>query len=217
MEDRLSFYHPREEKLNVISHGIGFVLSCIGLAVLLFQAVSSGSAWHVVALGIYGLSLVVLYAASTSYHFVQEPQLRYKLNVLDHSAIYCLIAGTYTPFALLFFNPLFGWSLFAFIWTAAAAGIVFKLFHTGRYGVLSTVLYVVMGWAGIVAIGPIIESFPLSGVMWLFAGGIFYTIGAGMFGLKQIRFNHAIFHVFVLLGSISHFVTVTFYLLPATS
>jgi hemolysin III len=214
MKDRLSFYHPTEEKLNVVSHGFGLVLSIAGFLVLLFHALSIGTASHIAALGIYGASLVILYAASTSYHFVQEPKLRYKLNIFDHSAIYGLIAGTYTPFALLFFKPVLGWSIFGAVWAFAAVGIVFKLFFTGKYNAISTVLYVLMGWMGVFAIGPIIESFPPLGVVWIFAGGIFYTLGATVYGIKAIKYNHAIFHVFVLMGSISHFVSVFYYLLP---
>ena len=214
MEDRLSFYHPTEEKLNVVSHGFGLVLSFFGMLILLWYAISIGTAAHIAALGIYGASLVTLYAASTSYHFVQEPALRYKLNIFDHSAIYGLIAGTYTPFALLFFKPALGWSIFAVVWLIALAGILFKLFFTGKFNAVSTILYLIMGWMGILAIGPLIERFPLSGVAWIVAGGIFYTIGALCFAFKNLKFNHAIFHVFVLLGSISHFISVFYYLIP---
>ncbi|MDH3493905.1 MAG: hemolysin III family protein [Acidobacteriota bacterium] len=214
MKDRLSFYHPTEEKLNVLSHGFGLVLSLIGLLILLSHAISIGTVSHLLALGIYGASLVVLYAASTTYHLVQEPNLRYKLNIFDHSAIYGLIAGTYTPFALLFFKPELGWPILVGIWTIALAGILFKLFFTGKFNAVSTVLYVLMGWLGVLAIGPIIDRFPVSGVVWIFAGGIFYTLGAILYAIKQIKFNHAIFHVFVLLGSISHFISVIYYLIP---
>ena len=138
MEDRLSFYHPTEELLNVITHGFGLVLSIIGVSVLLYSAAQGGTLKHFAGLGIYGLSVIVLYAASTSYHYVQEPKLRYKLNIFDHAAIYGLIAGTYTPFALLFFSPTFGSVILIFVWTSAVVGIVFKLFFTGKYNAVAT-------------------------------------------------------------------------------
>ncbi len=213
MEDRLSFYHPTEERLNYLSHGFGLLLSIAGLVVLLFYAFTSGTAYHVAGLGIYGVSLVVLYSASTSYHFVQEPKLRYKLNIFDHSAIYGLIAGSYTPFALLFFKPEIGWTIFVLVWTVAAAGIIFKLFFTGKYNFVATSTYVLMGWMGLFVMGPMISDFPFNGLLWILAGGVFYTIGAVLYGLSKVKYNHAIFHLFVLLGSISHFISVFYYLL----
>lgn len=214
MHDRLSFYHPTEELLNVLSHGLGLLLSIVGFSLLMFHAISIGETEYILGLGIYGLSLVVLYSASTSYHYVQKPSLRYKLNIFDHAAIYGLIAGTYTPFALLFFKPILGWTIFAIVWSVAGAGVLFKLFFTGKYNAVSTVLYVLMGWMAIFAIGPILDHFPPSGVFWIFAGGLSYTIGAVLYALKNIRFNHAIFHMFVLFGSISHFISVFYYLVP---
>ncbi|NNE66686.1 MAG: hemolysin III family protein [Pyrinomonadaceae bacterium] len=214
MEDRLSFYHPTEERMNVVSHGFGLVLSIIGFILLLFQAISIGTFAHIAGLGIYGASLVILYAASTSYHYTQDPRLRYRLNIFDHAAIYGLIAGTYTPFTILFYEPSLGWKLFVSIWSIAIVGIVFKLFYTGKFNAFSTVLYVIMGWMGVLAIGPILEGFPENGVIWLFAGGISYTLGAICFGIRALKFNHAIFHIFVLIGSISHFITVFYYLIP---
>ncbi|MEZ5307353.1 MAG: hemolysin III family protein [Pyrinomonadaceae bacterium] len=216
MEDRLSFYHPTEELFNVISHGAGLLLSLIGFATLLFYGFRSGSWTHVVALGIYGLSLVVLYAASTSYHYVQEPKLRYKLNIFDHAAIYCLIAGSYTPYALLFFAPRFGWTMMIVVWLAAGAGVVFKLFFTGKYNAVGTGTYILMGWMGVFAIGPLSRGLPIMGVSLLIASGCLYTIGAILYGLHRVKFNHAIFHVFVLLGSIAHFVSVFYFLLPSS-
>ncbi len=214
MQDRLSFYHPTEEMLNVLSHGLGLLLSIVGFSLLMFHAISIGKPEYIVGLGIYGMSLVILYAASTSYHYVQSPSLRYKLNIFDHAAIYGLIAGTYTPFALIFFKPVLGWTIFAAVWTAAGIGVLFKLFFTGKYNAVSTVLYVLMGWMGILAIGPILELFQPSGVFWIFAGGLSYTLGAVLYALKNIRYNHAIFHLFVLFGSISHFISVFYYLVP---
>ncbi len=214
MEKRLTFYHPTEEKLNVISHGLGLAMSIGALASLVIYATLYGTAWHVFSVTVYGLSLVVLYTASTLYHFVQEPGLRYKLNILDHAAIYVLIAGTYTPFTIHVLQGSIGWLLFGTVWTAAVIGITFKLFFAGRFQRSTTVAYVVMGWIAVFALEPFIRKFDPQGVVWVFAGGFAYTFGAVMYAMKSIRFNHAIFHVFVLFGSICHFVAVFFYLLP---
>jgi len=214
MKDRLTFYHPTEEKLNVISHGTGLVLSVAALAVLVTYASLQGTAWHVFSFTVYGLSLVVLYTASTLYHFVQEPVLRYRLNIFDHAAIYVLIAGTYTPFTIHVLEGSVGWMLFGAVWTTALVGITFKLFFTGKFNKASTVAYVAMGWLAVFALEPFIRKFDPQGVVWVFVGGFAYTLGAVVYGLKMIRFNHAIFHLFVLAGSICHFVAVYFYVLP---
>lgn len=215
MKNRLTFYHPTEELLNVASHGLGLVLSIVALVLLVTYAASDGTAWHVFSFSVYGISLVTLYTASTLYHFVQEPELRYKLNIFDHSAIYVLIAGSYTPFTLHVLEGTLKWSLFFTVWTIALAGVTFKLFFTGRFGIVSTLTYVAMGWLALFAMEPFIAAFPTDGIVWVFVGGFAYTAGAGMFGLKMIRFNHAIFHLFVLAGSICHFVAIFFYVLPA--
>ncbi|MDP6923038.1 MAG: hemolysin III family protein [Lutibacter sp.] len=208
------YYEPAEEKLNVLSHAIGLVLSVVALVMLLVYASAYGSAWHLVSVSIYGASLVVLYAASTCYHYVQSPDLRRRLNIVDHAAIYVLIAGTYTPFTLLVLNGWLGWTLFGVSWGLALVGIVLKLFFTGSYDRLSTIAYVLMGWLIIFAIKPLIANLPFKGLMWLFSGGIFYTVGALFYSRKRLRFNHAIFHIFVLFGSFSHFMAVFFYVLP---
>lgn len=215
MKDRLTFYHPTEEWLNVASHGFGLLLSVAALIALVAFAVLKGTGWHIFTFTIYGVSLVVLYTASTLYHFVQEPNLRYKLNIFDHAAIYVLIAGTYTPFTIHVLEGSIGWMLFGAVWTAALVGITFKLFFTGRFNKASTVAYVIMGWLAVFALEPFIRNFDPQGVIWVFVGGFAYTIGAVMYGMKMIRFNHAIFHVFVLAGSVCHFVAIFFYVLPS--
>ena len=217
MKDRLTFYTPSEERLNIISHGAGMFLSIIALFLLVSHAVANGSFLHVVSFSIYGASLVILYTASTLYHSAKEPGLRYKLNIFDHSAIYVLIAGSYTPFALNVLDGEAGWTLFGVVWAIAAVGITLKLFYTGKYGVLSTIVYVLMGWIGIFGIKALFENLAVEGVIWLIAGGISYTLGAISFGLRMIRFNHAIFHLFVLLGSFCHFISVFIYVLPGDS
>lgn len=214
MEDRLTFYHPTEEKLNVLSHGFGLVLSIIALGLLVGYAIADGTIWHVISFSIYGASLVIMYSASTLYHYVQEPKLRYKLNIFDHAAIYVLIAGSYTPFTINVMQGSLGWSLFATVWTIAIIGITLKIFFTGKYGKISTVAYILMGWLGVFGLKSLFETMPTEGVIWLIAGGFSYTIGAVLYSLKQVKFNHAIFHVFVLLGSFCHFISVFIYILP---
>lgn len=214
MDDRLTFYHPTEEKLNVVSHGFGLILSIIALIILVTSAVSDGTIWHVISFSIYGASLVIMYTASTLYHYIQEPKLRYKLNIFDHAAIYVLIAGSYTPFTLSVMRGSLGWGLFATVWTIAIIGITLKLFFTGKYGKISTAAYILMGWLGVFGLKALFEALPLEGVLWLLAGGVAYTIGAILYSLKGVKFNHAIFHVFVLLGSFCHFMSVILYVLP---
>ncbi len=214
MEDRLTFYHPQEERYNVISHGIGLILSIFAFIALVSYASLYGTVWHIISFTIYGTSLVLLYSASTLYHFVQEPKLRYKLNIFDHAAIYVLIAGSYTPFAMNVIDGSRGWVLLMIIWSIAVSGIIFKLFFTGKYGFISTVIYVLMGWLGVFGIEAIIKNLPIEATYWLIGGGISYTVGSILFGLKMIKFNHAIFHLFVLLGSFCHFMSVFMYILP---
>jgi hemolysin III len=214
MEDRLTFYHPTEEKLNVISHGIGLILSIFALPALVYFASVKGTLWYVLSFSIYGLSLVIMYSASTLYHYVQEPKLRYKLNIFDHAAIYVLIAGSYTPFTLNVMQGTLGWTLFAIVWTIAIIGITLKLFFTGKYGKISTVAYILMGWLGVFGLKALYEALPIEGIIWLLAGGVSYTIGAILYSLKNVKFNHAIFHIFVLLGSFCHFMSVFLYVLP---
>lgn len=215
MKMKNTFYETKEEKLNVITHGIGFLLSIAALVLLVVYASKDGTVWHITSFAIFGASLIVLYAASTLYHYTQNPSLRAKLNILDHSAIYVLIAGTYTPFTLVILKGWVGWTIFGLSWGLAIAGIVFKVFYFGKYDKISTIAYVFMGWVIIFAIKPLIDSFPFEGLMWLLAGGVSYTLGALFYSVKKIRYNHAIFHVFVLIGSFCHFMAVFFYVLPA--
>ena len=157
--------------------------------------------------------MVVLYAASTFYHWSTTPTVRYKLQVFDHASIYFLIAGTYTPFALLTLQGTLGWIIFGIVWSFALTGVILKIFFTGRFNLLSTIMYIVMGWIVIPVVFPLIDSLTLEGFWWLLAGGISYTIGAVVFMFDNLKFNHFIFHVFVLLGSIAHFVAVYWFVL----
>ena len=211
-----AYYPPLEEKINIVSHVVGLVLSVVALVLMVVRASLYGNAWHIVSVSIFGASLILLYAASAFYHGAKDSTVRSRLRVFDHATIYVLIAGTYTPFTLVTLNGPVGWTIFGVSWAMAVAGVVLKLFYTGRYNVLSTLMYVFMGWIIMFAIKPLVNSLPTEGLYWLVAGGVAYTTGAIIYSIKQIRFNHAIFHVFVLLGSFCHFVTVYCYVLPPT-
>jgi hemolysin III len=210
-----TYYEPTEEKLNVITHAFGLLLSIIALVLLVVHASYNGTARHIVSFVIFGASLIVLYAASTFYHYSKHPDIRRKLNIFDHASIYVLIAGTYTPFTLVTLKGPLGWTIFGITWGIALAGIFLKLFYTGKYDKISTIAYVAMGWIIIFAIKPLMQNLPLTGLYWLLAGGISYTLGAILYSIKKIKYNHAIFHVFVLFGSFSHFMAVYYYVLIA--
>jgi hemolysin III len=207
-EDLNQHYSDKEERLNVITHALGLLLSGIGLPFLIVKSFTFEGFWRPVSLVIYGLSLIILYAASTFYHAAKDPRLRRKLNIFDHAAIYVLIAGTYTPFTILALEGSLGWMIFGLTWTFALIGIVLKLFYTGRFDKLSTALYLLMGWQIMFVINPLMERFTTEGLQLLFAGGVFYTIGAVLYSIKKLPYNHAIFHVFVVLGSVCHFFSV---------
>jgi len=213
-QEKITYYDPKEEKLNVITHAIGLVLSIVALVLLVVFASLEGTVKHIVSFSIYGASLIVLYSASTIYHYSQRPKLRKRLNIFDHAAIYVLIAGTYTPFTLVVLKGWVGWTIFGVSWGLALVGIILKLFFTGRYDKISTFAYVLMGWLIIFAIKPLVQNLPFEGLMWLLAGGIFYTVGAALYSIKRMKYNHAIFHIFVLLGSFAHFIAIFFYVLP---
>ncbi len=208
-----TYYEPTEEKLNIITHAFGLLLSIIALVLLIVHASHNGTTRHIVSFVIFGASLIVLYAASTFYHYSQHPDIRRKLNIFDHASIYVLIAGTYTPFTLVTLKGPLGWTIFGITWGIALVGIFLKLFYTGKYDKISTIAYVAMGWIIIFAIKPLMQNLPLTGLYWLLAGGISYTVGAVLYSIKKIKYNHAIFHVFVLFGSFSHFMAVYYYVL----
>lgn len=207
-------YEDLEEKLNVISHGFGLGLSILGLVLLVLRANKLGESVHLVSFSIFGASMILLYAASTFYHSATNRSLRYKLNILDHASIYVLIAGSYTPFALVTLNGWVGWTIFGVVWGLALTGIILKLFYTGKYQTLSTIMYVLMGWIIVFAIKPLYHNLSSEGLWWLLAGGISYTVGAVLFSLDKVRFNHAIFHIFVLFGTFCHYLSIYFYVLP---
>ena len=145
---------------------------------------------------------------------LQTPKLRYRLNIFDHASIYILIAGTYTPFTLVVLDGWVGWTIFGVSWGLALTGVILKLFFIGKYDKISTIAYVLMGWLIVFAIKPLVQNLPIEGLLWLLGGGISYTVGAILYSIKSIKYNHAIFHIFVLLGSFCHFMAVFFYVLP---
>ncbi len=206
-------YYPRtEELLNIITHFIGLILSIAGLVILVVFGAIYGNVWHIVSFSIFGSSMVLLYLASTLYHSAKSQTLRKRLNVFDHSAIYVLIAGTYTPFCLVALNGTIGWVLFGITWGLAVVGIVLKMFYTGRYDKISTAGYVLMGWVAVFAAEPLYENLQIEALVYLIAGGLSYTIGAIFYSIRKLPYNHAIFHGWVLLGTALHFVAI-FYLL----
>ena len=215
MNAETKFYSPLEERINILSHAIGLLLSIIAVVLLVTRASSYVMAWHIVSAAIFGASLITLYAASTVYHSATRAELRARLRIIDHATIYILIAGTYTPWTLRTLNGTAGWLIFAFSWGMAISGIILKLFFTGRFNLVSTLMYVFMGWIIIFAVKPLIASLPTEGLFWLVAGGLSYTVGAIIYSIKKVPLNHATFHLFVLAGSICHFVAVYFYVLPS--
>jgi hemolysin III len=200
-----------EEKLNAITHGVGAILAVCGLISLMMMASLNGGIWHLVSFGIYGSSLVLLYLASTLYHSFTDERIKYIFKIVDHAAIYLLIAGTYTPFTLVSLHGTLGWTIFGVTWGLAAIGIVFKVFFVKRFKLLSTLCYIFMGWLILIVIKPLAAALPIMGLYWLIGGGVLYTVGAVFYLARQLPYNHAVWHLFVLAGSFAHFVAVIKY------
>jgi hemolysin III len=203
-----------EEAASTITHAIGGLLAIVALSVLVLYAAHANDARRVVSVSVYGGSLVLLYFASACYHHVKTPRIKRRLKILDHASIYLLIAGTYTPILLISIRGYWGWSMFGVIWGLAVAGVILKLFFVDRYESISTGLYVAMGWMVLVGAKPLFASIPGAGIGWLFAGGIAYTGGVIFYLWDRLPFNHAIWHLFVIAGSVCHFFAVMFYVLP---
>ena len=207
-------YTAAEELANSVTHAIGIVLSIAGLAVMTAFAALRGDAWHLVACSIFGSALILNYTASTLYHSIQIEHLKGALRALDHSAIFLLIAGTYTPFMLVNLRGPWGWSLLIGVWTIAVLGISLRLLLKGRLHALVVGLYIAMGWAVVVAIQPMLRHVATGGLVLLAAGGLAYTVGVIFYKWKSLPYHHAIWHVFVLAGSALHFFSVLFYVIP---
>lgn len=203
-----------EEIANTITHGFGLVLSIIGFIVLVVIAWLNGGALHIASAIVFGLSLIVLYTASTLYHGERDPARKHHLNTLDHCCIYLLIAGSYTPFTLVAMKGSTGWMIFGIAWAIALAGISVRLFFGRRFTILRVASYLVLGWLGAFGIGSLFETMQMAGIYLLIAGGIAYSAGVIFFAWERLPHNHAIWHIFVLTGSICHFLSVAMYVLP---
>ena len=212
-----SRYTIGEEIANSITHGLGAGLAIAGLIFLVYYSAAYGTIWHIVSCAIYGTTLVLLYTISTLYHSIPSPRFKSVMRILDHSAIFLLIAGTYTPFTLVSLRGPWGWSLLGIIWGAAILGILFQTALQKSWVSLTVALYVLMGWAIVVAVKPLLDVIPTEGFLLLLYGGLAYTLGTVFYIWKQMRFHHAIWHVFVLAGSVFHFFAVFYYVLPEVS
>lgn len=214
IEHPFSRYTLGEEIANSVIHGVGIVLGIAGLGVLTAFASLHGDAWHIVGCSIFGAALILLYTASTLYHSIPLPRVKTVLRTLDHSAIFILIAGTYTPFLLVNLRGPWGWSLFGVIWGLALAGIVLRIVRGRRSTLLSVGLYVGMGWAVVAAIQPLLNNVAPGGLLLLLVGGLAYTLGVVFYVWKRLPYHHAVWHGFVLAGSIFHFFAILFYVIP---
>ena len=208
-------YSPTEERIHALTHAAGVVMGIVGLSWMLYTSLRLDDAWRIAASIVYGISLILLFAASTIYHYFYESPHRPFLKLLDHCAIYLLIAGTYTPFLLVAMRSSAGWWLFAAIWTLATAGIIKKIWVRHRYPRFSLITYLGMGWLCLLAGPQLLASISANGMAWLAAGGIAYTVGTVFYMRKSMVYHHAIWHVFVLIGAACHLMAVAVYVIPA--
>lgn len=207
-------YSVLEEQLNIWSHFVGIIFSIVAFVLLLLKAFEINNVWMYTSFLIYGISMFILYLASTLYHSSKTPKIRYRLNIFDHASIYLFIAGSYTPFVLITLKGSEGWIIFAIVWTIAFVGVIFKLFFTGKFNLLSTILYVLMGWIIVFSFRSLVKNLDFEGLVWLFSGGIAYTLGAVFYSINKLKLNHSIFHFFVLAGSVCHFLAIYLYVNP---
>lgn len=203
-----SFYTKQEEIVNVITHGAGVALAIAALVILTVFSALKGTPWHVVSFSIYGATLVILYLGSTLYHSLTNKKAKSLFRKFDHMSIYLLIAGTYTPFCLTVLRGYIGWTIFGIVWGCTILGVTLKAITIGKREWLSTLLYIMMGWLIVIAIKTLYLKMPLSGLVYLILGGLAYTGGAYFFMKDKLKFNHGIWHLFVLAGSVFHFFSV---------
>ncbi|KGX91574.1 hemolysin D [Pontibacillus halophilus JSM 076056 = DSM 19796] len=206
-------FSKREEVANAITHGIGAVLSVAALVLLVVYASLNGNAWQIVAVSIYGASMLTLYVSSTLVHAFRPGKWKDLFEIFDHASIYLFIAGTYTPLLLVVLRGTLGWTLFGIVWGIALVGVVFKVFFVKRFVVLSTVFYLLMGWIIVIAWGPLTETFPFGGMVYLVVGGVLYSIGTIFYVWRSFQFHHAVWHLFVIAGTVMHFFAVFLYIL----
>ena len=209
-----SEYSVLEEYLHAATHGVGVILSILGLSWMLTLSIGAGDPWRIAASSIYGTSLITLFLASTIYHGLHSSRHRELFKLLDHCAIYLLIAGTYTPFLLVAMRGTAGWWMFGTIWVLATAGIVKKLVLRHRFPKLALATYLGMGWLAAIVAPQMIDAIGTSGIAWLVAGGLCYTVGAAFYAADRLPFNHTIWHVFVLGGGVCHFLGIVWHVLP---
>ena len=211
-EDPTKFQSLGEEIANSITHGIGVAISVAILVLLVVFASKRGDTWRIVSFSIFGSSLIILYMASTLYHSFPQKRVKHFFRIMDHSSIYILIAGSYTPITLISMRGAWGWTIFGLVWGFAILGIISTVFLIGRFKIFSTAIYLFMGWLILIAIKPMILMVPRGMIIWLFIGGAFYTLGIIFYLWKKMPYHHMIWHIFVLAGSISHFFGMLFYL-----
>lgn len=209
-----SAYTIAEEVAHAVTHGVGALLSICALAVMVAFSAMYGDAWHVISTSIFGATLILLYTASTLYHAILHPGAKLLLQRLDHAAIFLLIAGTYTPFTLVSMRGDWGLALFALVWVIAIAGMILELACVKRYEKLSLSLYLGLGWIVVIAVKPMLRSVEMGGLLLLLAGGLSYSLGVIFYAWERLAYNHAIWHVFVLAGSVFHFFSIFFYVIP---
>jgi hemolysin III len=207
-------YTKNEEIVNAIIHGLGAVLSAAALVLLIVFSSLYGSAWHIVSFTVYGITMLILYISSTLVHSFPEGKVKDLFEVFDHASIYWFIAGTYTPISLTVIKGSMGWTLFGLVWGMALVGTVFKIFYAKKFLFLSTLLYAIMGWLVVIAWKPLAHSLPSGGLALLIAGGLAYTFGTVFYVWRGFLYHHAVWHMFVLTGSILHFFSVILYVLP---
>ncbi|MDK1021016.1 MAG: hemolysin III family protein [Candidatus Hydrogenedentes bacterium] len=213
-EELTSRYTRGEEYANIGTHAVGIVLSIVALVLMVLFAAENGDPYFIVAVSIFGATLILLYLTSTLYHSVRHPKVKHVFRVFDHVCIYLLIAGSYTPFTLVTLRGGWGWTLFGLTWGLALFGIIFKIFFTKRFSILSTFMYIALGWLVVIAIKPVVLTVPAGGLAWLVAGGLLYTFGVLFYLWRRIPYHHAIWHLFVMAGSFCHFLAVYYYVMP---
>ena len=208
-------YTPAEEWANCYTHGAGALLAMLATLWMILEAIDQGGIWHLLGVSVFGASMIFMYTVSTLYHGIHAPAPKQVLRLLDHSAIFVLIAGTYTPFTLVNLHGPWGWSLLALVWSLAIVGVALELSPLRRLRAVMVTLYVVMGWSVVVAVEPLLDAVESAGLLLLLLGGIAYTVGIGFYVWRRLGYHHAIWHLFVLAGSTLHVFAVLLYVIPA--